>query len=71
MSEKNLTRRMLLIAAAIVFAISSLYWNWPPKGGIDIEGGVSMIFEIDDRGLSQRQKNNLAETMKMRIRVLE
>ena len=64
MWEKNLTRRMLLIAAAIVFAISSLYWNWPPKGGIDIEGGVSMIFEIDDSGLSQRQKSNLAETMK-------
>ena len=64
MWEKNLARRALLIGVVLAFAGLTLWQNWPPKGGIDIEGGTELIFEIDDTGLSARQKVDLAETMK-------
>ncbi len=68
MWEKHLGRRALLIGAVLLIA---LYYLWPPwdlaqnlKGGLDIAGGVSMIFEIDETGLAEWEKAQVAEQMK-------
>ncbi|MGE0481182.1 MAG: protein translocase subunit SecD [Phycisphaerae bacterium] len=63
MPEKNLWNRMALILGVVVVACFLLY---PPKErlrpGLDIAGGVSMIFEIDDTGM--KDVPNLAEEVK-------
>lgn len=63
MSEKHLWQRVLLILAVNLLALVFLY---PPerklRAGLDIAGGVSMIFEIDDTGL--KDVPDLAEQMK-------
>jgi SecD/SecF fusion protein len=63
MSEKQLNQRLLLIVAVIAIAAWMLY---PPKEklrpGLDIAGGVSMVFEIDDEGA--KDDPNLAENVK-------
>lgn len=63
MPEKNLWNRMALILGVVVVACLLLY---PPKErlrpGLDIAGGVSMIFEIDDTGM--KDVPNLAEEVK-------
>jgi SecD/SecF fusion protein len=63
MWEKTLTQRFILIGAVLLIAIWFIY---PPqdklRGGLDIEGGVSMIFEIEEEeGVSEPY---LAEQMK-------
>lgn len=72
MWEKNLNQRLLLIGGVILAATFFLFdfSEWPPKmifkKGIDIAGGVSMIFEIrqeegeNDPFLAERLKNSLA-----------
>ncbi|MBU0637919.1 MAG: protein translocase subunit SecD [Planctomycetes bacterium] len=61
--EKNLTQRFIIIGVVLLLAVWFLV---PPsqklKPGLDIAGGVSMIFEIDDTGLEKHQ--SLAEEMK-------
>ncbi|MCG3127807.1 MAG: hypothetical protein CHACPFDD_02679 [Phycisphaerae bacterium] len=65
MVEKNLGRRLLLILGILAFSVALFVFKKDPlKGGLDIAGGVSMIFEIDDTGLPEWEKANLAETMK-------
>ena len=63
MWEKNLNQKLLLIGLVIVVGAVCLY---PPsqklRGGLDIAGGVSLIFEINDEGASEM--DNLAEEMK-------
>ncbi len=63
MWEKNLGRRLLLIAGVLGFGIFMLATK-PLKPGIDIAGGHAMIFEIDDTGLDEPTRATLAETMK-------
>ena len=63
MWEKTLTQRFILIGAVLLIGIWFIY---PPedklRGGLDIEGGVSMIFEIEEEeGVSEPY---LAEQMK-------
>ncbi|TWT46076.1 bifunctional preprotein translocase subunit SecD/SecF [Phycisphaerae bacterium RAS1] len=66
MFEKNLAQRLGLIGVVVVIAILALFdfrdrkLNLRP--GLDIAGGVSMIFEIDDEGMQDNP--NLAEEMK-------
>ena len=72
MWEKNLNQRLLLIGGVIFAAMFFLFdfSEWPPKiifkKGIDIAGGVSMIFEIrqeegqNDPFLAERLKTSLA-----------
>ncbi len=73
MNEKNLRQQLILIGVVVLFALIALI-RWSPetglrlnlKPGLDIAGGVAMIFEVDDRGLEQSgfAGDNLAETMK-------
>jgi SecD/SecF fusion protein len=67
MSEKNLNQRLVVIVGAIVVAAIVLFdWRDLPqtnlRPGLDIAGGFSMIFEIDDTGMEDHP--NLAEEMK-------
>ena len=74
--EKNLNQKLLLIGVVIVVGIVCLY---PPskklRGGLDIAGGISLIFEIDDRGRRQaaehrrRDEAALAEARRPQRRV--
>jgi SecD/SecF fusion protein len=63
MSEKHLNQRLLLIGAVLLIGVIVIY---PPqkklRPGLDIAGGVSMIFEIDDTGMEDNP--DLAEQMK-------
>lgn len=66
MWEKNLNQKLILIGVVLVCAAILIY---PPKvnlrPGLDIAGGVSLIFEIDDTGLDEASKRDLAERMKL------
>ena len=52
MHDTNRLMKWLLILGLVVMALVSL---WPPqeklKGGIDLVGGSSLLFEIDTAGL--------------------
>ena len=62
--DKNLSWKIVLIAALVVLAVWVLY---PPsmtlKPGIDLGGGTSLIYAIDAQGLSADEKRGLAERM--------
>jgi SecD/SecF fusion protein len=60
--DKNLTWKIVLIAALVALAVWTLY---PPtktlKPGIDLGGGTSLIYEVDAKGLSADEKRGLSE----------
>lgn len=63
MTDKALKQRLILIGLVVLAGIALLY---PPtqrlKPGLDIAGGFSLIYEIDDTGLEDDA--NLADNMK-------
>ncbi|MFQ5805816.1 MAG: protein translocase subunit SecD [Phycisphaerae bacterium] len=63
MWEKTVTQRLILIGVVLLFGIWLIY---PPKdklrGGLDIEGGFSLIFEIEEE--EGEDDPYLAEQMK-------
>ena len=62
--NKKLTPRIVFIVVLILLAGWTLY---PPsqtlKPGIDIAGGVSLIYEIDTHGLQDNEKKDLSQRM--------
>ncbi len=62
MGERNLWSKLLLI---VVLVGMSAWQVYPPgkrlKPGIDLGGGHSLLFEIDDSGLDSSQRQDLAE----------
>ena len=62
MGEKNLWSKIGLITVIVGLCIWQM---WPPserlKPGIDLAGGSSLLFEIDDSGLQAGEKRDLAE----------
>ena len=62
MNDPNRKMKWFSIAVLVGLAIWVLY---PPsrtlKGGIDLVGGTSMLFEIDTTGLEEAQKRGLSE----------
>ncbi|MHC4292974.1 MAG: protein translocase subunit SecD [Planctomycetota bacterium] len=62
--NKNFLWKILLIVVLVVIAVISLY---PPnkklKPGIDLAGGTSLIYEINDEGLEEAQKRDLSQRM--------
>lgn len=70
MTEKNLMQKALLVLGVFVVACIVLVrydretgkFGLNLRGGQDIEGGVAMIFEINDEGISD--KTGLAENMR-------
>lgn len=61
MWDKHLVRNLIIIAAVVGFGALVLSQK-RLRGGLDIEGGASMIFEINDEGVEGNQQ--LAEQMK-------
>ncbi len=72
MSDPNRLAKWLLIIAMVVLSLLILY---PPerklKGGIDLVGGTSMLFEIDTTGLDPQDQAGLSsrvmEILKERV----
>ncbi len=66
MAEKNLSQRLLIILAVIAIGFVFL---WPPqqklRPGLDIAGGTSLIYEIDDTGV--RTDTDLADRVKVHL----
>ncbi|UCG33006.1 MAG: protein translocase subunit SecD [Phycisphaerales bacterium] len=66
MSDKNLWWKLLLVVVIAGLAALMLY---PPtqqlKGGIDLVGGYSLLYEIDTAGLEDEQTTKLAERVMM------
>ena len=63
MPEKNITQRLLIIGAVIVFAACLLRNpSQTLRPGLDIAGGTSLIFEIDTSGAEEQR--DLAERVK-------
>lgn len=62
MGERNRLLKWSIVIVPVVAALLSL---WPPedrlKGGIDLVGGTSLLFEIDTAGMASAQKRDLAE----------
>jgi len=67
MSEKDLWWKIVVVAALVAIAFASI---WPIqeqiKFGIDLYGGYSLLYEIDDTGLTGAEKQNLSERV-MRV----
>jgi len=67
MHDPNRLMKWLLVIGLVVLSLTILY---PPseklKGGIDLVGGSSLLFEIDTSGLSSAQQSQLS-TRVMRI----
>ncbi len=61
---KKLLWKTILIIVLVIVAVWTLY---PPnktlKPGIDLAGGVSLTYEINDEALSKIQKQNLSQRM--------
>jgi SecD/SecF fusion protein len=61
---KNLMPKFVLIIVLVVVAGWTLY---PPgktlKPGIDLAGGISLIYEIDTQGLEEHEKKDLAQRL--------
>src|SRR5947207_1685427 len=62
MNERDLWWKIALVGTLCALAFGSV---WPleqkMKFGIDLYGGYSLLYEIDDSGLSGADKNNLSE----------
>ncbi|MBN2445389.1 MAG: protein translocase subunit SecD [Phycisphaerae bacterium] len=71
MWEKNLSQRFILIGAVLLIGLVLLFpyscsdntFRLNLRPGLDIAGGVAMIFEINEEGL-ENYPGNLAEDMK-------
>lgn len=69
MTDKNLYLRVGLIVLVLTLSIWAI---WPPsqqlKGGIDLVGGTSLLYEIDTAGLAERDKTDLSERVMRRLK---
>lgn len=69
MTDKNLYGKLALIVLIVTL---SLWAIWPPsqqlKGGIDLVGGTSLLYEIDTAGLAESDKRDLAERVMGRLK---
>ena len=61
MNDPNRLMKWLSVIGMVVLALVILY---PPsqklKGGIDLVGGTSLLYEIDTKGLTPEQQSGLA-----------
>ncbi len=62
MYERQMWWKILLVGGAIAFAIQAAFpIDEKLKFGIDLYGGYSLLYEIDDSGLDAGQKKDIAE----------
>jgi len=69
MTDKNLYLKIGLIVLIVTLSVWAM---WPPsqqlKGGIDLVGGTSLLYEIDTSGLQEGDKRDLAERVMRRLK---
>jgi SecD/SecF fusion protein len=51
-----------LVLLSIIASVAICYFGWPPKLGIDLSGGVVLVYEVEG---SQVQSNNLEDFARM------
>jgi SecD/SecF fusion protein len=68
MPEKNVNQRLLIVA---IVTLVGFFLFYPPqqrlRAGLDIAGGTSLIFEVDTTGVSELERQNLAERVKEQL----
>ena len=69
MNERDLWWKIVLVGGFVALAIASVFpVDEKIKYGIDLYGGYSLLYEIDDTGLNAAQKDDLSERV---IKVLQ
>ncbi len=48
--------RMTVVAFAIIAGSAACYFDWPPKYGIDLKGGVILIYEVEQTDFKEMDK---------------
>jgi SecD/SecF fusion protein len=67
MNERDLWWKIVIVGALAALAFASVYpIDTKIKYGIDLRGGYSLLYEIDDSGLGAAEKQDLAERV-MRV----
>ena len=62
MTERDMWWKIVIVGALVALAFVSVYpLNQKIKYGIDLYGGYSLLYEIDDTGLSGAEKADLAD----------
>ncbi|MCZ6683926.1 MAG: SecD/SecF family protein translocase subunit, partial [Planctomycetota bacterium] len=69
MNERDLWWKIVLVGGLVALGIASVFpLDEKIKYGIDLYGGYSLLYEIDDTGLGVREKDDLSERV---IKVLQ
>ena len=61
MHEKNVLWKTIAIVVPVALAAYFLLWDRNFKLGIDLAGGYSLLYEIDDTGLSRQERSDLPQ----------
>jgi SecD/SecF fusion protein len=48
--------RMAVVLFAIIASSSATYFEWPPKLGIDLRGGVILVYEVEQKDFKEMEK---------------
>ena len=56
-----------LIALSIFGSAAICYFGWPPKLGIDLSGGVVLVYEVEESAANAGRLQDLADTVASRI----
>lgn len=59
----DLSQRLGIILASLVFSISVCFVMWPPKFGIDLQGGVILVYEVDENASLQLLEQDVTPGM--------
>jgi preprotein translocase subunit SecD len=54
--------KLALIFFTIVASVSQIYFRWPPALGVDLKGGVILVYEIDEEQTQVQSADSSAVT---------
>ena len=57
------TFKLGLITLSILGSIAICYFGWPPKLGIDLSGGVVLVYEVEESAATAGKLQDLADTV--------
>jgi len=59
--------RIGLVLFTLFASIAIVYFGWPPKRGIDLSGGVVLVYEVDTQASSSDWMSNTVQTINQEI----
>ncbi len=59
--------RIGLVLFTLFASIAVVYFGWPPKRGIDLSGGVVLVYEVDTQASSSDWMSNTIQTINQEI----